>query len=1059
MLPSFVLRFLVICSLVTMCVAARAQIQFVASTFPVHGASNVSTDATISLRCTSVISPASIPDEGSVGAIVLVDDAAMSAYPPNLVHRAALPGSYRIVDGKELRFTPRHLEPSTTYHCFVVGLAVYNEMEAEPRTLPPFEIVFTTAADVPRLLTCSLVGEEAIRCEDPVTLQFSHSILPFRHRWNSIFTAEEQTATTRTIAPFAIDVSEGGKVARLVPTRRWTPGSAVRIRCALSAITGEASHDRAWTMHVRKAAHVIVDARSSDGRSLPQEILDDVAKENNSLVLGDSVPLHAPTWLPDRWRFVQWDAPSVPSIHGSQLHNVVVSTTCAVMERDIRCTAILQRIDSDTLRIHADSGGVVQILDSAFQDIARSVVDTTIILDDRTPVVHCVAIPNAAFAVSTTSVVYNTYTPNVGVGPKTFSPSFTPIRPYLPVTPAPELFRLRGIIENADADQLVFGPTDAFFTTETYFEDTREIDRTLCVRTLGCWEIAGYVITGTNKSYFFDVPQRELCISAPLLAPINTVVFYVQRKSLQLRVDNVLIHGDDANAILPGATVHPDVKVEVYKLIPHSMPEIWQRISTLRCFDATEQRHFLGSGVQCGDRIQIRIKDAPVRGQIWKFFAPIARYVVPSGGSVVGGWRVFELDIASELAQFRQTLCAGGIGELPEIRCRACFGQTFGIESVAMRIKIRTIDRKEDLWEEHWFDPLFYYERLPQEPIGGRQLEYIPRQGTIVKVRFNAPLDLNTLRNGGMVARSEDNIEPSFPQMTGLDFTVASSAANTSYYPQTGGPITTAEFRINDPATSPRLQALPFGSILLTCTTGLTSLTGEPLAADAAYVLNTMELPGVGVILDRVELAWDGDNDFAFFENNGEIYHVSYGGIFGMDAVHGTDVAMQRQPNCAAQQGTNIGECTYSQSDKDDPMNMGEHLLLIEPYGMDLQDLVGLHIETWDEDCKDEGDCFVNRVNDLLDYVTEQANLQGSSASEEGSSLGLSDLVALGAKFIQVLLPPDEQDQPLGEANITADIGSLWSAAREGTGRYTLHGQYVTYHMRTLLYPRKRVVR
>lgn len=1059
MLPLLVSRFFLICLLVTTCVAARAQIQFIASTYPENGATNVSTDVVISLRSTTVISPTSMGEEGSLGALVLVDDATAASVSPEKLSRMALPGSYRIVEGKELRFTPRHLQPSTTYRCFVVGLALYDGIDAEPRVVPAFEIVFRTADDIPRLLHCSLLGAEAIRCGDPISLQFSQSILPFRHRWNSMFMAEERSGTTHADARFALDVDEGGKVARLVPIGMWTPGSSVRVRCVLSAITGDSMHNRAWTIPVRNATHVVIDARSADGRALPQEILDDVAQENNSLTVGDSIPLHAPTWLPDRWKFVRWFAPSVPSVHGSTQHDVLVYSACNVMESETRCTAILERLDADTLRIHVDSGGVVHVLDSAFQDIGRLFTDTTIILNDRTPVVHCLAVPNAAFALAATSSVFNTYTPNAAVGPKSFTPVFNPLNPNPPITPVPELYRLRGIIENADADQRTVGPQDAFFTTESYFEDTQKRDGTLCVRTQGCWEIAGYVITGTNKSYFFDVPQRELCISAPLLDPINTVIFYVQRKSLQLRVENVLIHGDDPNAILPGAATHPDVKIEAYKLIPGSSPEAWQRISTLRCFDNAEQRHFLGVGVQCGDRIQLRIKDAPVRGQVWKFFAPVVRYVVPSGGSLVGGWRVYELDIASELAQFRQTLCAGGIGELQEIRCRACFGQTFGIESIALRIKIRTIDRKDDLFEEHWFDPLFYYERLPQEPIGGRQLEYVTRQGTIIKVRFNAPLDLNSLRGGGMVARSEDNIEPSFPQMTGLDFTVASTAGNTSYYPQTGGPITTAEFRINDPASTPRLQALPFGNILLTCTTGLTSLAGEPLVADASYVLNTMEIPGLGVILDKVELAWDGDNDFLFFENNGEIYHVSYGGIFGLDKIHGTDVAMQRQPNCSAQQGTTTGECTYSQSDKDAPMNMGEHLLLIEPHGMDLQDIVGLHIESWDEDCKDQGDCFVNRVNDLLDYVTEQAELKGTESSESGSSFGFTDLVALGAKFIKVLLPPDEQDQPLGEANLTADLNTLWSAIKEGNGRYALHGQYVTYHMRSLLYPRKRVVR
>jgi hypothetical protein len=454
------------------------------------------------------------------------------------------------------------------------------------------------------------------------------------------------------------------------------------------------------------------------------------------------------------------------------------------------------------------------------------------------------------------------------------------------------------------------------------------------------------------------------------------------------------------------------------------------------------------------------VKGSVVRGQPWKFFAAEKGYVVPDVGDEDGGWFAYELDVDEDAALFRHSRCDGERGTISEIRCRACFGLTFGIDAIGLRVKIRRDDdRKNDVFEERWFDPLFYYDRQPDEPLGGRQLEYIPRHGTIVKVRFTAPLDLHTLREGGMTALSQDNVEPTAPWMDVPDFSVASMTDNTSYYPTTGAPITTAEFRINDPTHVPRRQALSLGNIYLTCTTGLRSVDGMPLVGDVSFVLATMEAPGVGIILDKVELQWDGDNDVAFFHNNGEIYHVSYGGIFGIDKLHGKDVAFQRLPTCDAQQGPTIGECTFAQSDKEPPMNMGEHLMLMEPFGLDLKDIVGLHIETWDEDCKDENDCFVNRVGDLLDHVTERVDQHESVSGSSGSSFGLADIVHIGSEFIKTLLPPDEQDQPLGEANITADISSLWSARKNGTGSYALYGQYVTYHMRTLFYPRFRTVR
>lgn len=1053
-------RSLFCCALLATGIAARAQIQFVSSVFPLNGSVGISTDASIVIQCATQISQRSVGRDGRDGAVTIVAEESVVNLPPDRWKQQGLPGRYRIVNGSVLEFTPMHLEASTTYHVRVDGLIVYDGIDVEPRSLPPFDIVFRTADDVPRVRSTSIASTDALRCSDGVEFGFTAPITPFKDKLPKILRIEERHGTGSRIVPIDIVIGEGGRVIRLQPRQSWKPGSALRIQCTMSNITGDAADDRQWTIPVRDAAHLLVRGRSTDGRPIPQEIEDALSMYDRAVTSRDTVPVHVPEWFPDTWRFHHWESRSLGSVDGNTKRELAISPSCEELVRDIVLTAVIERLDSTAVKIEVGTGGMVQIYDPTWKLRMTLRSDSVVMLNDQLPLVHCLAIPDPAYVLAPGSQANSTITPRTAVGGGIVNPKFIPLNPGVPPRPNNELYRLQGLIENAEGDGIDPGPKDAWFTTDSYFEDTQTGERTICVQTKDCWVITGYIITGTNKSEYYDDPPTGICVTAPLLDPMNTIVFYVQRRNIQLRIDEVLIHGDDPTAIVAGAVPHPDVKIEVYKRRQVNGIESWYRLNALRCTEPGTQLHFVSAAAQCGDRLKIRIKGSVPRGQPWKFFADVPRYIVPDGGVSENGWTSYELDVQPPLARFPITLCDGAIGVGTEIRCRACFGLTFGIDGIALRLKIRRDDdRSHDVFEQRWLDPLFYYDKLAEEPLGGRQLEYIPRHGTSVKVRFTAPLDIRTLRAGGMTANSEGNIEPTTPWLDGLDFTVASMPENTSFYPQTGGPITTAEFRINDPTTSPRLQALPLGQIFLTCTTGLTSIDGEPLAGDVSYVLNTMEAPGLGLILDAVELSWDGDNDFAFFENNGDIYHVSYGGVFGIDKLHGADVAFQRLPRCDVQQGANIGECTFEQSDKDDPMNMGEHLMLIEPFGLDLKDVIGMHIETWDEDCKDKGDCFVNRVNDLLDYVTDQVDSKESANTDNGSSFGLTDIVKFGAQFMKTLLPPDEQDQPLGEANLVADLSSLWSATKGGVGRYSLFGQNVTYHMRTLFYPRLRVVR
>jgi len=222
-----------------------------------------------------------------------------------------------------------------------------------------------------------------------------------------------------------------------------------------------------------------------------------------------------------------------------------------------------------------------------------------------------------------------------------------------------------------------------------------------------------------------------------------------------------------------------------------------------------------------------------------------------------------------------------------------------------------------------------------------------------------------------------------------------------------------------------------------------------------------MERPGFGLFLDKAKWSHDGDNDFLFFTNYAELYNVIYGAVLTPAAAQYTDLAFQRLPDCREQQGSVPSECVYSYSDDNGYFGFSNRTLLFEPSWLGDRDYVFSHIVSYDEDCKDKGDCLVNNVYALLDAVREKT--AGYQLGQEEKSQGidwetaLPDIIDLGAQFIQGLLPIDEQDEFIGQMSLMTSASELWGAA-ESTAPYVVryhdNGEYV-YKAR--LYPRRQL--
>jgi len=1051
---------------------SRAQPQTSFVDYPADGARNISLNTSIVVRSPLPIDSGSIsfryPDAEVSG--YRFDEPVISLYPVRGMGEMErrwqddiVKGVYHLDDRYTLRFTPRHpLRAGTTYRCIIRGLR--QHADAGTTFMDSLAIVFTTRFDVPHLRRCSMDTMSALRCTDSIRLTFDGDMPSWRDILPGLISVERMMGGAVTERLQArIQVSEDGTDVLIIPQPRWPSGCAVKMTCRLSQITGSTVADRTIVLPVRQAGRVVMDVRSVDGSIIPAYVADAVRSQERLAIEGESLRLAIPLAIGDRWRFVRWESDRLTDIDRRRDATIDIGVTCDMLSATMPVTAVVERIPSKVVVVTGSMGGRVVVRDgkgTVLRSVGpgmRAVIDCATV---RMPLIaHAVPDRKYVFSHWETPVASMTSTSSVMMIPAG-GPTTQPVLPRFTQQPQPpaRIFRLKADVQDMDANPLFDVRDGVKFTTVREHTEGIKVQRTVCVQADACWEIAGHTDAAAGATVWYDVPKQQSCVSGWLLDPENRITFHCRRSAVRLRIDKVMLASDAATDIIVGRSPHPETIVDLERRMQTATGPQWQYIASSSCMSGGVA--FSTYGLQCGDNVRITVRASQRRGEHWQFWADVAGYVRPGGEERSNGTVRYTMVIARDMARFNATACGNATVGGPEIRVRACFRQQFGIDGIGVRMLVTNgTDRGNARFVERWLDPLIYHDLLPDEPIGGRQLEYIPRLGTPVKVRYTTAVDIRTIHAGAMIAESYGNVLVNDPMMKGLDFTVASSSGqHIQFHPADGRPADIVEFRVCDPSTTPRRQALHLGSVLLTCGTNVRSLRGLPLAVDNTFVLSTVEAPGYGLFLQRVGLKYDGDWDLWPFEMYGEPYHAVYGGVLGADRAYETEPSFKRLPECDAQRGESV--CTYSQSDKDSPMDMGGKTLLFQPFWMDLRDYAFMHIQTYDEDCKSDDKCLVNRVRDLLDVVRKRAeSYKGNPAKGIGWENNIGDLITIGAEFIRTLLPQDDQDEHLGSATFLENIGTVWGVRSDRGAAFTLYGRDASYEVLARLYPRRAVIR
>ncbi|NQW30590.1 MAG: hypothetical protein HQ472_08765 [Ignavibacteria bacterium] len=1077
--PLFVALFLMLFGARTIIQAQQANIYAV---FPVENQTNVGTDASIVLRAIMPIIPpsvtASYPDANDLGytahrpTITLISEAESRDTDPSKWYRKTIYGKYEFADVRTVRFKPFGLLADTRYRCIVSD--IFLQSPNGPIPASKLDFYFTTTSLVPQIETCSLDSFRVFTCTQPINFQFSGATLTPADIVRALRVEQTSPMDNQNWQPADVQLIPNPiqNALSILPLHSWEVGKSIHVVLDLSIVTGNPLDRKEWMVPVRNAGKVVVTAVSADGREVPEYISEQLSSNNVVTTNTEPLTLSCPEDLGNRWQFVRWESPAFQQSISTAFAHVTIS--CELLMAEIPIYAIIERIDTITTQISVNGKGAVQVYSGEGRLIKTIEQKDTLYITDDYPEYRLMAIPASGSTLTSWSATQGGNNGNpaatIIVNAQTmFGPNALSVQlqlntanfgPVIPLTPY-ENFRLRGQLSDVDADKL-FDINDAVgFTTEKNYEDVQTGKRALCVKAQPCWEIIGYSVSATGKSMNFDLGVGEYCVEADMTNPENVVTFFGRRKQIALRIDRVLLASDDPNDIAKDQVPHPESKITVQKKVQLSSGATsWKTYNQYSCRD--KNIAFGGQMFQCGDELRLLCSGSTLRGEVWKYFSQPVNYVIPDGGGKQGTESIYSLVVQTQLAKFTMSSCNGADEDIPEIRVRGCFEQQFGIESIALRVRIKNgEDRANSFFTERWLDPAIYYDELADEPRSGRHLQYIPRRGTHVKVKFTAPIDVRTIIEGGMTAESVNNILVTDPALRGLDFKVESfDGAHINYYPADGSPITTVEFAICDPRTSPRLQALHFGNFELTCLRSIKSLTGKPLLTKSTFALATMELPGVGYHLKSINYAYDGDLDF-ILPNYGETYQVVYGANLAVEKAHHTDIGFKRIPDCREQQGTPVEECTIPHSDKNGPQEYSEKLLWVEPYWMDYKDLAYIHIVSYDEDCKDKNDCLVNNVYDLLDEVRERVEsyqVEDKKGEVDWRTV-LPDVIALGSRLIQGLLPIDEQDEYLGEGTHLAGAGNGWGVITSTAPYITLKHPNTTYTLIGKLYVSRMVVR
>ncbi|MCX6140882.1 MAG: hypothetical protein NTX15_08660 [Candidatus Kapabacteria bacterium] len=1087
-LPCWARRPSAIIALVCAVSAVQAQnVPTLDAVFPQAGQNAISITSSIVVRAPAEIDVRSLtvraPDAEESGwrptepTVLLVRESYATVTERALWSQRAIHGRMSFDDQRTIRWTPNGLLPGTKYRCVVSGVIL--DQRRGGAMCSPLEFSFTTAADVPHVTSTTLDSHAVIACSQPIRVHLSEP-LPIPGLAQNIFIAEQLGVDGRwRRVETNVMLEYSRTVAVLFPRNNWPPGATLRVRCALSVLTGDTYDDHTYTTTIRAASRVRVDAVSIDGRQVPPDIARAILRYDTVLHHDNSFIATITDELPDQWRFVRWESQDLPQFDRSTSTRLDETIPCELYRRELVLRAILERVDSLTVRIDLDSGGTVDLFDQEGTQLANVQTTSWVRIPASVKKLICVATPaantsfsswgstipgiNSSSAATIAIPAVNLLAAMSGHGvngaPVAHTPNLVP--KFVPLQGArAERYRLVARIGDTEPDPLFEVGQGVSFTTRNEFEDVVQETRTVCVQATRCWEIVGYHDPAVGPPVWFERGRDNLCLSSLLRDPENNVVIFARRKQLDLRLERVLLGSEDPNNILVGKSPHSESRVDVERRKRINGTDVWVPTSQVTCEQAGQV--YARYAFHCGDNVRFVVRAASKRSEEWRWWSAKARYAIPAVESITEKSASYTMVIDLDVAQFDGSDCLGHLTGTREVRMQAAFRQNFGIASVGLRVRGNARgDRASARFEERWYDPATYYDVDPDEPRDGRQMEYIPRKGASVKVKFTMPIDGPSVLAGGMKAESSDNVLVTDPHAVGLDFNVTTgSTGNTNLLPANGQSADIVEFFICDPPSRPIKQALHGGVIDLTCTTALMSASGDRLKSDHLFVLRRMELPGFGLRLREADIAFDGDWDFWPFENSGEMYHAMYGADLATNAALLTTQGFKRIPDCGQQQGSQ-GECTDEHSDKDGPLSFGDKVAWLQTAWMGESDLAWWSMSTWDEDCKDENDCLVNRLGEVVDKLKKRADQYGSGQSEKDLDWKsiLPDLVKTGADIIGALLPPDEQDDHLGEASILEDHQSLWGMRTAIAPRIEARNENITYRLRGQWFVSRSVVR
>ena len=1062
------------------------------TTSPFDGQSDVSTSASVRVRAPSPILASSIsgrlPASSSSGqqmepTVLVVRRSVVETMDRKDWTRRSVVGAVSFVDERTIEWKPRRLMPGTTYHCVIQGLM--TQSPTGPVPVSPMEFDFTTTPDVPKVTTTTLDSIDIIQCSTIVWIRFTEA-LDNDLTLNDLITVQQPEQNGMWVPQHqALIFRAGRNMVAVAPREGWNTFVPLRINVQLSKITGNADDDRHLEAMVRGAGRVLVTAQTADGQTLPESVLTAASANDAVVSAGGRLVATMPEYADDRYRFVRWESPNVPSADKVTTSVLDLAMSCQQLQANLDLRAIYEPIDSIDVSITVDSLGDVTVTDQDGRVLAVVVdsmklrVATTVqrlnVLAQSTPgasftswnssIIGCNG--NLSPALSIPQSVLLTSAAHAGSagqmqggGPQANNVPHVSLNPrFQKLTPATgERFRLRAKLANSQVEEQHRIDQHIQFTTETEFEDVQRVFRTVCVVADDCWEITGYQDAAKGNAVWFAKGRRELCVESELLNPENTLTIFGQRIPIDLRIDRVLLGSENDDNVLLDRKPHSETRIDVDKLVSVRGVEMWQPLFATNCVvsNIAQQR----VGLRCGDEVRITVRAAVQRGEEWRWWSNRPKYVQPRTGSPRPGAHVFTLTISEDLAQFDAKSCDGADLGHREIALRAAFRQQFVVDSIALRVRTNARgERWKAEFKERWFDPLTYYDRASDEPHGSRQLEYVPRRGTTVKIKFSRPLDVTTINAGGITASSFANILHTDPQEKNLDFTTSSSdRGNTNLLSSTGQFLDKVEMSIFEPDTKPVKQALHMGIIDLTCTNSIRSVDNEPLIAARQFTLNRMEIPGFGLRMSDATFAFDGDTDWFILENTGELYHALYGVNIASGGASNVADGFVRYPDCGQQQ-TWAGDCTVDYSDDGSAFSFGNREIWAQTSWMDSDDLAFARIGSWDEDCKNNDRCLVNRIQDVLDSIRVRASIYRSNQGADIATNVPFELISLGSSLISALLPIEEQDDQLGEATYIEAIDTLWGMSAPTAPRILINVENAEYRLRGQWFVSRAVVR